>query len=179
MKQKSTPVNQEIRLGDDDIIVSKTDTKGQITYANRIFMKIAGYAEPELLGVPHNILRHPDMPRGVFKMMWATLQSGNEFFGYVKNQSKDGRFYWVLANVTPDRDAKGQLRGYYSVRRKPAAQAVATVMPIYQQMLDLERQAKGQEAMTRSLAHLERLLNAHGCDYTTFVLNLIQKSAQS
>lgn len=175
MKQKITPVNQEIRLGDDEIIVSKTDTKGHITYANRTFMRIAGYAEPELLGVPHNILRHPDMPRGVFKMMWATLQSGNEFFGYVKNLCKNGHFYWVVANVTPDYDAKGQLRGYYSVRRKPSAEAIAAVTPVYKHMLDLEQRSKGQDAMASSLGYLDELLKSHDCDYTTFVLNLIQK----
>lgn len=175
MKQKVNPVNQEVRLGDEDMIVSKTDTKGHITYANRTFMKIAGYAEPELLGVPHNILRHPDMPRGVFRLMWATLQSGEEFFGYVKNLCKDGSFYWVLANVTPDRDASGQLRGYFSVRRKPTQGALNTVMPIYKKMLELEQQTKGQDAMIRSIAYLDGLLKEHQTDYSRFVLQLIQK----
>lgn len=173
------PIDREIRLAEDEIIVSKTDTKGRITYANRVFMKVAGYSEQELLGVPHNIVRHPDMPRGVFRMMWATLQKGDEFFGYVKNLCKDGSFYWVLANVTPDCDCDGQVRGYYSVRRKPSAQAIATLVPVYQQMLALEQQSHGQEAMNRSQAYLDDLLKSMDCDYLTFVLKLIQKDAHS
>ena len=91
-------------MRDEDFIVSKTDAKGRISYSNRIFMEFAGYAEHELLGVQHNIVRHPDMPRAVFKVMWETLQAGQEFFGYVKNMASDGSFYWVFANVTPDMD---------------------------------------------------------------------------
>lgn len=175
MRQKVNPTSREVRLGEDDLIVSKTDVKGHITYANRTFMRIAGYSERELLGEPHNIVRHPDMPRGVFKLMWSTLQNGQEFLGYVKNLCKDGSFYWVLANVTPDRDAKGNIRGYFSVRRRPSAQGIAVVAPIYQQMVHLEQQAKGQEAMTRSGAYLEDLLKANGGSYTAFILNLVQQ----
>ena len=175
MRQRVNPSSREVRLSDDDLIVSKTDTKGHITYANRTFMQIAGYSELELLGQPHNIVRHPDMPRGVFKLMWATLQSGQEFLGYVKNLCKDGSYYWVLANVTPDLDAAGKVQGYHSARRRPSAQGVATMTPIYQQMLDLERQAKGQDSMTRSLAYLESLLQSHGGDYSHFILDLTRQ----
>lgn len=104
MKTKITPTRSEVRLADDEFIVSKTDPKGRITYANRTFMKISGFAEPELLGIQHNVVRHPDMPRAVFKLLWETLERGEEFFGYVKNLCRDGSFYWVLANITPDYD---------------------------------------------------------------------------
>ena len=136
MKPSITPIDREIRLGDDEFIVSKTDTKGIITYCNRVFMHIAGYSEAELLGKQHNIVRHPDMPRGVFRFLWQTLQDGEEFFGYVKNMCKSGAYYWVFANVTPDYDARGRVVGYYSVRRKPSDQAIAALAPIYKEMLE-------------------------------------------
>ena len=175
MKTKITPTRSEVRLADDEFIVSKTDPKGRITYANRTFMKISGFAEPELLGVQHNIVRHPDMPRGVFQLLWSTLQGGQEFFGYVKNLCKDGSFYWVLANITPDLDSAGQLRGYYSVRRKPKASALAVLEPIYRRMLELEREAGPREAIARSQAYLQELLQQQGTDYTGFVLALTQE----
>lgn len=179
MKQTIVPNNNEIRLADDDLIVSKTDVKGRITYANRTFMRIAGFAEPELLGMPHNIIRHPDMPRGVFKLLWDTLQGGNEFFGYVKNLCKDGSFYWVMANVTPDFDPSGQLRGYYSVRRRASEQGIATMAAIYRRMIELERQASGRESMSLSQGYLNELLQSQGCDYTAFVLDVIKKDGRS
>ena len=89
MKPRITPTNIEHQLEADDFIVSKTDTRGRITYCNRIFMKIAGYSEAQLLGKQHNIIRHPDMPRSVFKMLWDTIEGGREFFGYVKNLRSD------------------------------------------------------------------------------------------
>lgn len=97
MKNTITPRNNEHALREDEFIVSKTDTRGVITYCNRTFMRISGFSEAELFGQPHNIIRHPDMPRGAFRLLWKQLQAGNEFFGYVKNLCKDGSYYWVLA----------------------------------------------------------------------------------
>ena len=125
-----TPNNHEVVLTDNEFIVSKTDAKGRITYVNRVFMRIAGYSEQELLQQPHSIIRHPDMPRGVFYYLWKTLQEGHEFFGFVKNLCADGSYYWVFANITPDYDRDDRLMGYYSVRRKPSPQAIETVTPI-------------------------------------------------
>jgi len=98
------PTNTEIFFEEDDIIVSKTDLKGRITYANQTFCRIAGYSEAELLGQPHSIIRHPDMPRAVFKLLWDTLVEGREIFAYVKNMAKNGIYYWVFAHVTPSYD---------------------------------------------------------------------------
>lgn len=175
MKPKITPIDNEVSLSDDEFIVSKTDTKGIITYVNRTFMSISGYSEPELLGIQHNIIRHPDMPRGAFKLLWNTLQGGNEFFGYVKNMCKDGSYYWVFANVTPDYDDKGQLRGYYSVRRKPNQEAIQTVIPVYKQMLDIEKKSSAKDAPDKSIAFLTETLESLGTDYQSFVLSLDNK----
>ncbi|QKQ25127.1 PAS domain-containing protein [Candidatus Reidiella endopervernicosa] len=145
MKQKITPNNREVKLADDEFIVSKTDIKGRITYCNRVFMKIAGYSEKELLNTQHNVVRHPDMPRSVFRFLWQTLEQGQEFFGFVKNMTSDGSYYWVFANVTPDYDRNGDLKGYFSVRRKPKQAAIDALTPVYQEMLAIEQRVGPRE----------------------------------
>ena len=172
MKPRITPIDREIRLGEDEFIVSKTDTKGIITYCNRVFMHIAGYSESELLGTQHNIVRHPDMPRGVFRFLWQTLQDGEEFFGYVKNLCKDGAYYWVFANITPDYDDKGVLKGYYSVRRQPSRKAIETLTPIYAEMLALEKTVPASQAADRSIALLNQKLDELGLSYFELVMSL-------
>jgi PAS domain S-box-containing protein len=173
MSPRPVPTQLERTLGDEDFIVSKTDLKGVITYGNRIFIQVSGYSERELLGAPHNILRHPDMPRAVFKLLWDTLEAKREIFAYVKNLAKDGSFYWVFANVTPSIDARGDVTGYYSVRRKPKPSAVATVSALYRTMLDVECQAgDGQAGMKASLAVLQKILDEKGVSYEEFVLGL-------
>jgi len=151
MKNPITPTGVELKMREDDFIVSKTDLKGRITYGNRIFIEFSGFSEAELLGSQHNIVRHPDMPRGVFKLLWDTIQSGRECFAYVKNMSRNGSHYWVLANVTPSLDAQGKPVGYLSVRRKPRQEAVAAIAAVYQTMLDVERQAGPKNAPADSL----------------------------
>src|SRR5579871_2355063 len=107
------PTNHEVTFGDDEIIVSKTDIKGHIQYANEVFLRISGYSENEVLGEPHNVIRHPDMPRCIFKLLWDTISSGHEIFAYVKNLCKDGSYYWVLAHVTPTFNNYGEIIGYH------------------------------------------------------------------
>lgn len=173
MKPGITPNNTEKRLSDEDFIVSKTDISGRITYANRIFMEIAGYPEHELLGVQHNIIRHPDMPRGVFRFMWNTLKAGNEFFGFAKNLCADGGFYWVFANITPDYDRDGNLQGYYSVRRNPPRSAVDALIPVYKEMLAIEKRCSVREAPDKSLEYLFDVVMQSGAkSYDSFALSL-------
>ncbi|MDT4330323.1 PAS domain-containing protein [Methylomonas sp. MS20] len=173
MKPAITPINQERKLAEDDFIVSKTDTAGRITYANRIFMEIAGYPEQELLGVQHNIIRHPEMPRGVFRFMWNTLKAGNEFFGFAKNLCSDGSFYWVFANITPDYDKNGKLQGYYSVRRNPPRSALEALIPVYQEMLAIEKASSVKDAPDKSLEYLLDFVQQTGAkNYDSLVLSL-------
>lgn len=172
MKAKITPTRHEVVLNDDDIIISKTDLKGRITYANRTFMRIANYSEKELLHQQHNIVRHPDMPRGAFKLLWDTLEAKQEFFAYVKNITSEGHYYWVFANVTPDFDDQGKVAGYFSVRRKAKPSAVASIEPIYREMLEAERRAGPAKAMEASIALLEGKLKNLGTTYERFILNI-------
>jgi len=170
MKPNIQPLDIERTLPENSYIVSKTDKKGRITYANRIFMDMAKYTEKELLGIQHNIIRHPDMPRGAFKFVWDTISQGEEVFAYVKNLAKDGHYYWVFANITPDRDASGNITGYLSVRRKPSREALAVIEPIYQKMLEIEKQHHAKDQMDYSIAFLVDALNSKGVSYEEFIL---------
>jgi len=170
MKRKITPTSVEKVMRDDDFIVSKTDPTGRITYGNRIFIEFSGYTESELIGTQHNIIRHPDMPRAVFKLLWDTIQAKRECNAYVKNMAKDGSFYWVLANITPSLAPNGTIDGYFSVRRKPKATALATVTELYRAMLDAELQAGPKLAIDASTKILTDLLTEKGMSYDELVL---------
>ena len=175
MKLSVTPTQHERKLDENDFIVSKTDTSGRITYANRIFMDICGLPESDLLNIQHNIIRHPDMPRGVFRFMWDTLKSGEEFFGFAKNLCADGGFYWVFANITPDYDKDGHLKGYYSVRRKPPESALNILIPVYKEMLAIEKNASTKEAPDKSIAYLVDVVQSTGAkNYNSLVLDLFK-----
>lgn len=172
MKHPIPPTSVERVMREDDFIVSKTDTKGRITYGNRIFIEFSGYSEQELIGSQHNIIRHPDMPRGVFKFLWDTIQAKQECFAYVKNLAKDGSFYWVFANVTPSFGKDGEITGYFSVRRKPSSEGVRTMTGIYRDMLEIERRAGPRDAPAASLKYLTDLLAEKGASYEEFILGL-------
>ena len=173
MSLRPQPPQNEKVLGEEDFIVSKTDLKGVITYGNRIFIQMSGYSEEELLGTPHAILRHPDMPRVVFKLLWDTIQAKREINAYVKNLAKDGSFYWVFANVTPSCDDRGNLIGYYSVRRKPRPEAVQTVSGLYRILLEAEQRAgDGQTGMAAATTILYQALEQKGVSYDEFVFGL-------
>lgn len=173
MKPKITPTQTEVTFAPDEMIVSKTDPKGRITYINRVFMRVSNFTEEELLGQQHNIIRHPDMPRGAFKHLWMTIQEGREWFGFVKNMTKEGHYYWVFANVTPDFEA-GRIVGYFSVRRQAPRAAVAVIEPLYAEMRRVEQEAGAARACEASIAWLTNEMTRRGTDYESFVLDLFQ-----
>jgi len=166
-------VDEEVIMEEEEFIVSKTDLRGNLIYANRTFMRIALYPENKLLGQPHSIMRHPDMPKGVFKLLWQTIKKGDEFFGFVKNICSDGRYYWVFANVTPAYDQQNRPVGYLSVRRKPPLSAINVIKPIYQKMLQIERSENSDKvAEQKSIAYLQSELDKLQLNYQQFVINL-------
>ncbi|AWJ90418.1 chemotaxis protein [Azospirillum baldaniorum] len=157
----------------DEVIVSKTDLKGRITYANRVFQRVAGYSEAELMGAPHSIVRHPDMPRCVFKLLWDTLGAGQEIFAYVVNRARNGDHYWVFAHVTPSYDVNGRLVGYHSSRRVPDRGAIDKVVPLYRTLLDIEnRHEDRKQGMNEAFATVVGLLTEKGIGYDEFVFSL-------
>ncbi|SMP87682.1 aerotaxis receptor [Epsilonproteobacteria bacterium SCGC AD-311-C15] len=122
---------QEYVLKNDDFLVSQTDEKGIILFANDDFCKIAGYKLEELMGKPHNVVRHRDMPRAAFKDLWDTVKSGKVWSGYVKNKTKNGGYYWVYATVYPMYDEVTRQKTYMSCRRKPTKQEIADAETLY------------------------------------------------
>ena len=162
------PNSHEKVMQEQDFIVSKTDKTGRITYCNEIFMQMASMSEEQLLGKPHSTVRHPDMPKAIFKLLWDYVQSGKEIFAYVKNISADGSYYWVYANVTPSYDHMGNIIGYYSVRIKPNPSALEVIKPLYEKLKSLES-AGGVSA---SIAYLEKLLKDKGVSYDEFIIQI-------
>ena len=165
---KTVPTRQERVMKSDDFIISKTDTKGKLTYCNEIFMDMAMMTERELIGKPHSIVRHPDMPKIVFTLLWEHISTGNEIFAYVKNLSKDGSFYWVFANVTPSYDDKNNIIGYHSVRIKPNEKALEVIKPLYAKLLEIEK-SQGVEASKEAL---NEILKEKGVSYDEFIITL-------
>ena len=155
-------------MGDNDFIVSKTDTKGFITYCNQIFMDMCMYSQDELIGANHNLIRHPDMPRIAFKLLWNLIQQKKEFFGFVKNLRKDGGYYWVFANITSSVDSNGNIVGYYSVRRKPSRKGIEAVIPLYKQLVDAEQRG----GMAASEALFVDFLKKNDTTYDELVTSL-------
>ena len=175
MKSRIPPTQQQVRFQADELIISKTDLAGRITYVNRVFMQVCNYAEDDLLGVQHNIVRHPDMPRGVFRLMWDTLKSGHEFFGIVKNMTSDGHYYWVFANITIDQRNQQQV-GYFSVRRQAPQSAIDAVSTLYNKMNEIEQTAGAANGPEASLQWLQAQLVQQGVTYEKFVLDLYRQA---
>ncbi len=155
-------------LKEDDFIVSKTDLKGRITYTNKIFIEMSEYRELELLNKPHNILRHPDMPKAIFKHLWETITQKKELFAFIINKTKESNAYWVYANVTASLDEKGNIIGYYSVRRKPNPKALDVIIPLYKKMIDVEKNS-GVDA---SFKVLTDILKEKGVSYDEYIISL-------
>jgi len=155
-------------IKDNDFIISKTDLKGRITYVNKIFMDLAEYSESELLGKPHNIVRHPDMPRAIFKLLWDRIQNKKEIFAYVINKTKNKNDYWVFANVTASLDSRGNIVGYYSVRRKPNPQALEIIKPLYAKMIQAEKSG----GINASDKILNDVLKHEGVDYDEYIISI-------
>lgn len=159
-------------LAPNDIIVSKTDLQGRITYANNVFLTISDLTEDTALGQPHNIIRHPDMPAGVYQYMWDTIQAGQEIFAYVKNRATTGDYYWVYAYVTPSYDTRGTHIGYHSSRRAVTRDAITRVEQVYTAMKNAEHGLTGRARAHASLDVLTTTLERTGHTYSQWVWSL-------
>jgi PAS domain S-box-containing protein len=169
-----TPSGRERFFEKHELIVSKTDIGGKITYANEVFQRLAGLGEAELLGAPHSIIRHPDMPRCVFKLLWDTIAAGQEIFAYVINLAANGDHYWVFAHITPSFDDSGRILGYHSNRRVPDPRIVGeAIVPLYRSLLEEEgRQGDRKAGLEAATAMLLGLLEKEGKTYDEFILGL-------
>lgn len=138
MMEKPVPIDEEY-VFEGRAIVSETDLNGVITFANRKFCEISGYNSEELIGQPHNIIRHPDMPKAAFGQMWSTIQSGTMWHGLVKNLRKDGRYYWVDTEVSPIYDQDGRVKGYIAARKPASRKNIEETAALYARMLEQEQ----------------------------------------
>ncbi len=141
--------NTEHIVKNVDLIVSKSDEKGNITYVNPIFIKISGYSQASLLEQPHAILRHPDMPKVIFKYLWENIKEGKDVIAYVKNLCADGGYYWVIATVKMAKNPDGSFRNYMSTRKCITENAKATISELYKSLLEIEIN-EGEEASQKA-----------------------------
>ncbi len=168
--ERPTPLNEAVKLDKHKYIMSRTDTKGNIEFGNDYFFEISGYTPQELIGKPHNIIRHPDMPKVVFKLMWDRIQSGQNIFALVKNLAKDGRFYWVTTQFDIKKDPiSGKIIGYMAYRQAAKPQAVATISKLYDELLAIEN-ASGMEASEK---YLSGYLESNRMTYDEYINDLI------
>jgi len=163
--KKIVPTQIERKIEPNQFIVSKTDLKGVITYCNETFMNIVGATEEELLGHPHNIIRHPDMPKTIFKKLWTDLKEEKEVFAFVKNLCFDGAYYWVFANISPSYDEHGKVVGYYSVRRQMAN----SLIPIFEELYSKIRLMEESKDINAGLEYLLMFLKEKNMDYDKFI----------
>ena len=139
---KPNPINEQYEISENGVIISQTDKEGNITFVNKKFSEVSGYLRKELIGKPHSIIRHPDMPKAVFKKMWEHLKSGQAYNGVIKNLRKDGKFYWIELEIIPLRDEKENITGYISVARKANEKDIFENEDMYLKMLEDEKEGE-------------------------------------
>ena len=158
---KPTPIDEEIVLDPKRYIVSETDETGKITYCNEYFMEVSGYSNDELIGQAHNIVRHPDMPRVVFKLLWQTIGAGKNINAVVKNLAKDGRYYWIFTEFEIRKDTDtGKIIGYHASRKAISKHVIEIISDLYAELLRIEK-SDGVEA---SEVYLVDFLKSKGDD---------------
>jgi PAS domain S-box-containing protein len=167
---KPKPINKEVVWDKSQLILSKTDLKGNINFVNQIFLDVAGYTEQEVITKSHNIIRHPDMPKIIFKLLWERLKEGRNFHAAIKNMTKSGEYYWVVTDFDMIKNAKGEIIGYMGRRRAIDIDIVTKqIEPLYRKLLDLEKKA-GVDA---SKKYLIRFLDDKKCTYVEYIKNIV------
>ncbi len=169
---KLGPLDIEVPVDPKKEIMSETDASGVIIYANENFVELSGYPEEELVGKPHSVVRHPDMPKTVFRLLWNALKAGKSYKAIVKNRRKDGKYYWVYSEYKPLYNQKKEIRGYRSNRRPVPKKAIESVETLYKKLIDLEKTKSEKDAEM----FLELKLHNDGYhDYAEFVEDLYNK----
>ncbi len=159
-------VEEEIMLDSKKYILSKTDTRGVIEYGNDYFVEISGYQENELIGQPHSIIRHPDMPKVVFKLLWQRIKSHENIIAVVKNRAKDGRYYWVITDFEIKIDKiTNKVTGYFAYRKAAPREAIRKIEPLYAKLVEIEKVS----GVDGSLKYLTALLESENKTYDQFI----------
>lgn len=160
--------DKEKKLSSEDILVSKTDVGGRITYGNDTFIEISGYSKEELVGQPHNIIRHPDMPKAIFYIMWQSIKRGQNIMAVVKNLTKDGKYYWVTTDFDIQRNRDGAIRNYIAFREPTPRKVIKEVEKLYATLLDIEKK-KGEK---QSIEYLNIFLEEKNMTYNEYIQDL-------
>ncbi len=172
--KKVTPIDEEIILDPKKYILSKTDTKGIIEYGNDYFVEIAGYDEEDLIGKNHNIIRHPDMPKVVFQLLWQRISNRQNITAVVKNMAKDGRYYWVVTDFEIKVDkVTNEITGYFAYRTAAPKKAVVAMEPLYKKLISIEKVS----GMDGSGKYLNALLEAENKTYDQFINEVTGKNS--
>ena len=171
--EKPTPIDREVQWDKTKTLISETDVKGTITNVNDVFCAVAHYSPSELIGQPHNLIRHPDMPKLIFKLLWDNLKVGNNFVGVIKNLAKTGEYYWVVTDFEMRRDAMGNITHYIG-RRKAVPEAAINnyLAPFYESLLKMEK-IGGVELSSR---FFKNYLAKQGKDYIDFVISIMSEN---
>ena len=174
--ERPTPIDKEVGWNKSQVVISETDVYGRITNVNDVFFNVCGYSPEEMIGQPHSIIRHPDMPKLVFKLLWDNLKVGNNFIGVIKNLAKSGEYYWVITDFEMRRDATGNIT-HYIARRKSVPKAVIEnyVAPLYETLLKLEK-VGGMELSTR---FFKNYLAKQGKDYIDFIIDVMNENREN
>ena len=174
--ERPTPIDKEVGWNKSQVVISETDVYGRITNVNDVFCNVCGYSPDEMIGQPHSIIRHPDMPKLVFKLLWDNLKVGNNFIGVIKNLAKSGEYYWVITDFEMRRDATGNIT-HYIARRKSVPKAVIEnyVAPLYQTLLKLEK-VGGMELSSR---FFKNYLAKQGKDYIDFIIDVMNENREN
>ena len=174
--EKPIPIDKEVVWDKSQTIMSKTDLFGTIEYANDIFVSVSGYEDYELMGQPHSIIRHPDMPKVVFKVLWENIKQGNQFHGIVKNLAKSGRYYWVITNFEYVRDNEGNITNYIAQRKAVPENIINNhIQTLYKKLLQIE-QASGVETSEK---YLIGFLEEAGVSYVDLITNLMVENEEA
>lgn len=174
--ERPVPIDKEVSWDKTKTIMSKTDRFGTIEYANEVFIDVSGYEDYELMSQPHNIIRHPDMPKVIFKVLWDNLKKGNNYHAIVKNMAKSGRYYWVITDFDISKDEKGNIVNYFA-RRKAVPQEVITkhIEPLYKRLLQIETAS----SMEASEKYLIGYLEEQNKTYVDFIMEIMSEHEKS
>lgn len=170
---RPAPIDEEVQWNKAETIISRTDKYGTIDFANDTFCNVCGYSREELLGQPHNIIRHPDMPKIIFKVLWDNLLDGVNFHAIVKNLAKSGRYYWVITNFAITRDSSGNIISFLARRTSvPKGVVDEYIAPFYKKLLDLEKVG----GMQASAAFVGEYLSKINKTYPEFIYEIMKNS---
>ena len=164
------PIDEAIKLSFKDVIVSKTDRNGKILYVNDCFCNISGYTPSEVIGTPHSIVRHPDMPQAIFYLMWQTIQGGQNITAIVKNLAKSGQYYWVTTDFEIHKNRSGEIESFIAFRRPASKKVIEAIEELYGTLLDIER----RHGMESSLVYLKGYLEERHLTYHEFIEGIVK-----